>query len=102
MILAVLFAATLAVICVIAVALPFLREPEPVSDAADEPDPSSAVRLQRAEARDRALAALKELERDHREGRVADSDYRAQLRPLRQEAARALAAAEEQPEQQRR
>ena len=37
MTLALLLGAALAVVCVVAVALPFLREPEPESDALDEP-----------------------------------------------------------------
>lgn len=42
------------------------------------------------EQRDRALAALKELEFDHRTGKISDSDYRSLLPPLRREAAEAL------------
>ena len=44
------------------------------------------------EDRDRALAALKELEFDHRTGKVSDDDYRAQVGPLRRRAAEALRA----------
>jgi hypothetical protein len=44
------------------------------------------------ERRDRALAALKELEFDHRTGKVSDGDYRALVGPLRMEAAEALRA----------
>ena len=69
MTLALVLAALLAVACVVAVALPFLREPEPVSDALDELDAGERRRLEVVEARDRALAALKELEFDHRTGR---------------------------------
>jgi hypothetical protein len=43
--------------------------------------------LELLEARDRALAALKELEFDHRTGTVSDEDYRAQVGPLRREVA---------------
>ena len=39
-----------------------------------------------------ALAALKELEFDHRTGKIGDDDYRETLAPLRQEAAAALRA----------
>ncbi len=46
------------------------------------------------EVRDRALAALKELELDHRTGKVSDEDYRALVGPLRREAAEALRALE--------
>jgi hypothetical protein len=44
------------------------------------------------EERDRALDALKELELDHRTGKVSDEDYRALVAPLRAEAARAMSA----------
>ena len=90
MTLALVLAALLAVACVVAVALPFLREPEPVSDVLDELDPGERRRLALVEARDRALAGLKELEFDHRTGTVSDDDYRALVGPLRREAAGAL------------
>jgi hypothetical protein len=48
--------------------------------------------LELAEVRDRALGALKELEFDHRTGKVSDEDYRALVGPLRREAATALQA----------
>jgi hypothetical protein len=89
---ALLLAALLAVACVVVVALPFLREPEPESDTLDELDDAERERLELLEARDRALAALKELEFDHRTGTISDDDYRAQLGPLRREAASALQA----------
>jgi hypothetical protein len=89
---ALVLAATLAVACVVAVALPFLREPEPESDDLVELDEAEVRRLDLLEARDRALAALKELEFDHRTGTVSDEDYRAQVGPLRREAAAALQA----------
>jgi hypothetical protein len=89
---ALVLAATLAVACVVAVALPFLREPEPESDDLVELDEAELKRLELLEARDRALAALKELEFDHRTGTVSDEDYRAQVGPLRREAATALQA----------
>ena len=85
-----LLAATLAVVCVVVVALPFLREPEPESDALDELDEDERRRLELLEARDRALAALKELEFDHRTGTVSDEDYRRQVGPLRRDVAAAL------------
>jgi hypothetical protein len=44
------------------------------------------------EERDRALAALKELEFDHRAGTLDEEDYRALVGPLRQAAAAALRA----------
>lgn len=85
-------AALLAVACVVAVALPFLREPEPESDALDAPSPAELQIVALAESRDRALAALKELEADHRAGRVSDEDYRLVVGPLRRDAAEALRA----------
>ena len=88
----VLLAAALAVAVVVAVALPFLREPAPASDALDDLDESERAVLEAQEARDRALAALKELEADHRAGRLTDEDYRSVVGPLRREAAEALRA----------
>jgi hypothetical protein len=95
--LALVLAATLAVACVVAVALPFLREPEPESDELDELDEDERRHLALLEARDRALAALKELEFDHRTGTVSDEDYRAQVGPLRRDAAAALQALQRAP-----
>ena len=91
---AVVLAALLAVACVIAVALPFLREPEATDDRLDEPDELERRRLELAEERDRVLADLKELEFDHRTGKVSDEDYRALVGPLRSRAAAALRALE--------
>jgi hypothetical protein len=90
--LALVLAAVLAIACVIAVALPFIREPEPESDRLDEPDEDERRRLELLEQRDRSLAALKELEFEHRTGTISDEDYRALLGPLRREAAEALRA----------
>jgi hypothetical protein len=89
---ALVLAAVLAVVAVLYVARPFLlrsagRDPAP-------PDPAELERLRLLEARDRALAALKELEFDHRTGKVSDADYRSLVAPLRQEAGEALAALE--------
>jgi hypothetical protein len=87
-----LLGAALAVAVVVVVALPFLREPAPATDALDELDPRALQLLEAEEARDRALAALKELEADHRAGRVSDEDYRAVVGVLRRDAAEALRA----------
>jgi hypothetical protein len=84
--------AALAVVCVVLVALPFLREPDPDSDELHALTPEERRRLELAEDRDRALAALKELEADHRARRIDDEDYRASIGPLRREAAEALRA----------
>ena len=87
-------AAVLAIVAVVFVARPFLREPAPASDRLDELAPEARQRLALAEERDRALDALKELEFDHRTGKVSDDDYRAQVGPLRRRAAEALRALE--------
>ncbi len=95
MTLAIVLGAVLAAACVVLVAWPFLREPEPLSDELDEMTPERLHRLALAEERDRALAALKELEADHRAGRINDEDYRASIGALRREAAGALRALDE-------
>ena len=92
--LALAVAAVLAVVIVVFVARPFLRDPAPASDRLDELAPEARQRLALAEERDRALAALKELEFDHRTGKISDEDYRAQVGPLRRQAAHALRALE--------
>jgi len=82
----------LALVAVAFVARPFLREPAPASDRLDDLDEAQRARLELIEERDRALAALKELEFDHRTAKVTDEDYRAQVGPLRRRAAGALKA----------
>jgi hypothetical protein len=91
---ALVLAALLALAAVVAVALPFLREPEvrTEDDRLASADPAERRRLQLLEERDRALAALSELELDHRTGKVSDEDYTALLGPLRARAAAALRA----------
>jgi hypothetical protein len=91
---ALLLGAALAVACVLYVARPFLREPAPESDRLEELDDVERRRLVLLEERDRALAALKELEFDHRTGTISDDDYRALVGPLRRQAAAALRALE--------
>ena len=98
MTLALVLAALLAVAAVAFVAKPFLREPAPRSDRLDELGEADRRRLALVEDRDRALAALKELEFDHRTGKVTDEDYRAQVGPLRRRAAEALKALEPRAE----
>lgn len=87
---ALVIGALLAVACVVFVARPFLREPAPASDSVDEPGVRERRRLELAEERDRALGALKELEFDHRTGKISDDDYRELVSPLRRRAAEAL------------
>jgi hypothetical protein len=94
----------LAVLCVLLVARPFLREPAPTDDRLQAPRPEEEARIALAEERDRALAALKELEFDHRTGKVSDEDYRAQVGTLRRRAAETLKALEREkraPEEER-
>jgi hypothetical protein len=85
--------ALVAVIAVVLVALPFLRSSVPGdTDLLDTPSESQHLRLALIEERDHALAALKELEFDHRTGKVGDEDYRELVGPLRRAAAEALRA----------
>jgi hypothetical protein len=86
--------ALLACACALYVALPFLREPDPTEDRLDEPSALERRALELAEQRDRALAALKELEFDHRTGKISDEDYRELVGPLRLRVAEALRALE--------
>lgn len=87
---ALVLAALVAVACVLFVALPFWRDPAPAEDRLEEPDERERERLRLAEERDRALAALKELEFDHRTGKISDADYRELVGPLRRQAAEAI------------
>ncbi len=92
------FGAVLACACVLFVALPFLREPDPAEDRLDEPGALEKRALELAEEKDRALSALKELEFDHRTGKISDEDYRELIGPLRLRVAEALRALEPQAE----
>jgi hypothetical protein len=68
------------------VARPLLRH------GADRVVEPPAERIALEEQRDRALGALKELEFDHRTGKVSDDDYRSLVGGLRREVADALQA----------
>jgi hypothetical protein len=92
MTLALVLGGALALLAGVFVAPPFLREPAPESDRLDEPGALEQRRLELAGERDRALAALKELEFDHRTGKVTDEDYRSLVGPLRRRAAETLRA----------
>jgi hypothetical protein len=81
--------ALIAVAAVILVSLPFLLRSDEDFDAVDE---AAERRLELIDARDRALAALKEHEFDHRSGKIDDTDYRTLVGPLRRAAAEALQA----------
>ena len=93
-ILALALAALFAVACVAFVARPFLAEPGAADDRLAGRTPAEQERLELLERRDRALGALKELEFDHRTGKIADADYEASVGPLRREAAEAMKALE--------
>jgi hypothetical protein len=84
---ALVIGALLAVAAVWFVARPFLgREPDVLPA---EPPPE---RLALEEERDRALGALKDLEFDHRTGKISNDDYRGLVGDLRRDAAEALKA----------
>jgi hypothetical protein len=89
---ALVLGAALAVLAVVFVARPFLREPAPASDRLDELSAAERARLELVEERDRVLSSLKELEFDHRTGKIDDTDYRALVGPLRRAAAEVLQA----------
>ena len=97
MIAAVLIGIALAVACVLFVARPFLKDPEARRDRLRSLSAAERRRLELAEERDRALAALKELELDHRTGKVSDEDYRSLVGPLRRQAAEALRGLDPKP-----
>ena len=96
---ALVLGALLALLVVAFVARPFLREPAPRSDRLDELGEAERRQLELVEERDRALSALKELEFDHRTGKVTDADYREQLGPMRRRAAEALKALDTRAEE---
>ena len=91
---ALVLGAVIAVAAVVLVALPFLLEPETADDALATPGELEQRHLALSEERDRSLAALKELEFDHRTGKVSDEDYRALVGPLRRRAVETLRALE--------
>ena len=86
---ALIVGAVIAVAAVVLVSLPFLRA------SGDDEGSSTGLqdrRLMLIDERDRTLAALKELEFDHRTGKIDDTDYRALVGPLRRAAAEVLQA----------
>jgi hypothetical protein len=97
--LALVLGGLLTVLCVLFVARPLLRSGKDEASSATGPAEDARVRL--FERRDRALAALKELEFDHRTGKVSDEDYGALVGPLRREAAEALKALESEEREER-
>jgi hypothetical protein len=97
---ALVLGALLAAVCVVFVARPLLL-PARGEDALGPSEAEAEARLRLLEERDRALAALKELEFDHRTGKISDEDYRALVRPLRREAGEALRALEHEEHRER-
>jgi hypothetical protein len=89
---ALVLAAVVAVAAVLLVAVPFLREPAPRDDSLREPLEADKRALALAEERDRALSALKELEFDHRTGKLSEADYQELVGTYRRRAAAALQA----------
>ncbi|HXV34434.1 MAG TPA: hypothetical protein VD769_10535 [Gaiellaceae bacterium] len=93
--------ALLAAACVVFVARPLLRPARGREDELGKPTAEEEARLRLLEERDRALAALKELEFDHRTGKISDEDYRALVGPLRHDAGEALRALEHEDRPER-
>jgi len=87
-----ILAAAVAVGALLYVARPLFGRTEATPSARADGD--AARRLELVEERDRALAALKELEFDHRTGKVSDQDYRGLVGPLRTRAVETLSALE--------
>jgi hypothetical protein len=90
MLLPIVLAACVTLGALLFVARPLFSESElrPAAPA----DALSTGRLKLFEERDRTLAALKELEFDHRTGKVSDVDYRESIGPLRRHAIETLRA----------
>jgi hypothetical protein len=89
MILATILASTFAVGALLYVVRPLLAASEP-----EVPNAGTSRRLALVEERDRAVAAVRELEFDHRTGKLSDRDYRELIGPLRQRAVETLRALE--------
>jgi len=87
---ALVLAALVAAGAVVLVAMPFLLEPLAREDRLRAPREADTRTLALAEERDRALSALKELEFDHRTGKLSDADYRELVGVYRRRAAAAL------------
>jgi hypothetical protein len=92
MLVASMLAAAVTVAALLYVARPFFRGPE--RSATARAVAVAGERLELVEERDRALAALKELEFDHRTGKVSDRDYRELIGPLRRRAVETLRSLE--------
>lgn len=92
MILATILAMTFAAGALLYVVRPLLTASQPEISTGSQA--GSSRRLALVEERDRALAAVRELEFDHRTGKLSDRDYRELIGPLRQRAAETLRALE--------
>jgi hypothetical protein len=92
MLLPIILAAAVTVGALLYVARPLLGRAK--SPPAARADGLAARQLALVEERDRALAALKELEFDHRTGKVSDQDYRELVGPLRRRAVETLRSLE--------
>jgi hypothetical protein len=88
--LALALGAVLAALCVLYVARPFVREPATRMDRLPEPDELERRRVALIEERDRALDALREIEFDHRTGKLSEDDYLRRRDRLEAEARGAL------------
>jgi hypothetical protein len=97
-----LLGALLALSVVVYVAAPFLREPDAPLDRLAEPDSLELRRLALIEERDRSQDALRELEFDHRTGKLSNEDYRTLVGPLRRRVADARHALEPRGEGRKR
>jgi hypothetical protein len=98
---ALVLGALLAAACVVFVARPLLRPAPGREDELGTPGPEEQARLRLVEERDRALAALKELELDHRTGKISDEDYGTLVGQLRRQAGEALRALEHEDRPER-
>ena len=88
MLLPIILASAVTVGALLYVARPlFGRAQLPPASGADS---VATRRLRLVEERDRALAALKELEFDHRTGKISDQEYRELVGPLRRRAVETL------------
>ena len=84
-----ILAAAVVVAALVYVVHPFFHGAEPQAAGT-----GAREGLELVEERDRALAALKELEFDHRTGKVSDADYRELVGQLRRRAVEVLRSLE--------
>ena len=87
-------------VAVVAVAWPFLSPERGRPD--DRLSDEDRRRIELLERRDAAYAALRDLEQDHRTGKVSDIDYADERGRLREEAAAALRGLDQLDSEQKR